>query len=136
MRKKWIFMAPLALLGIAVFILIGGEIVMHLWNWLTSELFGWRQINFWQAIGVLALCRILFGGFGGRGSMRSGIWGELLSTAARNSGCIGAIVDGAVRDVAKMSAMGFTTFSRGTCLYDSQNRQRVVDGPIQQCRVR
>src|SRR4051794_12260208 len=26
------------------------------------------------------------------GSMRSGIWGELLSTAARNSGCIGAIV--------------------------------------------
>jgi regulator of RNase E activity RraA len=61
------------------------------------------------------------------GSMRSGIWGELLSTAARNSGCIGAVVDGAVRDVAKMSAMGFTIFARGTCLYDSQNRQRVVD---------
>lgn len=61
------------------------------------------------------------------GSMRSGIWGELLSTAARNSGCIGAVIDGAVRDVAKMSAMNFTTFSRGTCLYDSQNRQRVVD---------
>jgi 4-hydroxy-4-methyl-2-oxoglutarate aldolase len=61
------------------------------------------------------------------GSMRSGIWGELLSTAARNSGCIGAVIDGAVRDVAKMSTMGFTTFSRGTCLYDSQNRQRVVD---------
>jgi regulator of RNase E activity RraA len=61
------------------------------------------------------------------GSMRSGIWGELLSTAARNSGCIGAVIDGAVRDVAKMSAMGFTTFARGTCLYDSQNRQRVVD---------
>lgn len=61
------------------------------------------------------------------GSMRSGIWGELLSTAARNSGCVGAVIDGAVRDVAKMSAMGFTTFARGTCLYDSQNRQRVVD---------
>lgn len=61
------------------------------------------------------------------GSTRSGIWGELLSTAARNSGCIGAVIDGAVRDVAKMSAMNFTTFARGTCLYDSQNRQRVVD---------
>ena len=61
------------------------------------------------------------------GSMRSGIWGELLSTAARNSGCAGAIVDGAVRDTAKMNAMGFDTFARGTCIYDSQNRQRVVD---------
>lgn len=61
------------------------------------------------------------------GSMRSGIWGELLSTAARNSGCVGAIVDGAVRDTAKMNAMGFVTFARGTCIYDSQNRQRVID---------
>ena len=61
------------------------------------------------------------------GSMRSGIWGELLSTAARNAGCVGAIVDGAVRDTAKMNAMGFVTFARGTCIYDSQNRQRVID---------
>lgn len=67
------------------------------------------------------------------GSMRSGIWGELLSTAARNSGCIGAIVDGAVRDVAKMTAMGFAVYSRGTCLYDSMNRQRVInyDVPVE-----
>lgn len=61
------------------------------------------------------------------GSMRSGIWGELLSTAARNSGCVGVIVDGAVRDVAKMTGMGFPCFARGTCIYDSQNRQRVID---------
>ena len=61
------------------------------------------------------------------GSTRSGIWGELLSTAARNSGCVGAIVDGAVRDVAKMSAMGFPVFARGRCVYDSMNRQRVID---------
>lgn len=61
------------------------------------------------------------------GSMRSGIWGELLSTAARNSGCVGTIVDGAVRDVAKMTAMKFPVFARGTCIYDSMNRQRVID---------
>lgn len=61
------------------------------------------------------------------GSMRSGIWGELLSTAAQNSGCIGSIVDGAVRDVSKMQAMGFTVYARGTCIYDSLNRQRVID---------
>jgi cytochrome b subunit of formate dehydrogenase len=71
MRKKMFYFAPLALVGIAVFIVIGGEIVMRLWNWLTPELFGWRQINFWQAFGLLALCRILFGGLGMRGSMRS-----------------------------------------------------------------
>lgn len=61
------------------------------------------------------------------GSTRSGIWGELLSTAAGNRGCVGAIVDGAVRDVTKMHEMGFTVFARGTSPYDSQNRQRVID---------
>jgi regulator of RNase E activity RraA len=61
------------------------------------------------------------------GSQRSGIWGELLSTAARNSGCVGAIVDGCVRDVRQMRQMGFSCFARGTCPYDSLNRQRVID---------
>ena len=61
------------------------------------------------------------------GSTRSGIWGELLSTASRNTGCIGTIVDGCVRDVAKMTAMKFPVFARGVCVYDSLNRQRVID---------
>ncbi len=42
MRKKWIILAPLALLAIPLFIWIGGELVMHLWNWLLPSLFGWR----------------------------------------------------------------------------------------------
>lgn len=61
------------------------------------------------------------------GSMRSGIWGELLTTAALNRGCVGAIVDGAVRDVSKISDMNFPVWARGTCVYDSLNRQRVID---------
>jgi 4-hydroxy-4-methyl-2-oxoglutarate aldolase len=61
------------------------------------------------------------------GSMRSGLWGELLSTAARRSGCVGAIVDGAVRDVVKMTAMSFPVFARGTLPYDSRDRNRVID---------
>lgn len=64
------------------------------------------------------------------GSIRSGIWGELLTTAARNRGCVGAIVDGAVRDVSKISGMDFPVFARGRCLYDSLNRQRVIDVDI------
>jgi hypothetical protein len=68
-KKKWIFVA--APLAIVAFIVIGGEVVMHLWNWLVPMLFGWRQITFWQAFGLLALCRILFGGWGGHGGHRS-----------------------------------------------------------------
>ncbi|MEK6304400.1 MAG: hypothetical protein AABO41_27235 [Acidobacteriota bacterium] len=48
----------------AIFCWIGGEAVKLLWNWLAPELFGLPQITFWQALGLLALCRILFGGFG------------------------------------------------------------------------
>jgi len=68
-----IFIAPLAILGMLLFVAIGGEIVLHLWNWLLPPLFGWRQITFWQALGLLALCRILFGGFGWHGSGRSNL---------------------------------------------------------------
>jgi hypothetical protein len=47
---------------------------MLLWNWLAPDLFGLRLITFWQALGLLALCRILFGGFGlsGGGRRHSG----------------------------------------------------------------
>lgn len=64
------------------------------------------------------------------GSMRSGIWGELLTTAVRNRGCVGAIVDGAVRDVGRICEMKFPVFARGSCIYDSKNRQRVIDRDV------
>ena len=66
MRRKWMFfLIPPA---IVLFVTIFGEVVMHLWNWLLPSLFGWHVIGFWQAIGLLVLCRILFGGFGGHRS--------------------------------------------------------------------
>ena len=71
MTKRWFFIVPAAILGILLFGFLGGELVLQLWNWLLPPLFGWRQITFWQALGLLALCRILFGGFGGRGFHRS-----------------------------------------------------------------
>jgi hypothetical protein len=77
MRKRLIWIAPLAILGIVIFSWIGGEVVMLLWNWLAPTLFGWRQISFWQALGLLALCRILFGGFGGGGCHRSNSQGRM-----------------------------------------------------------
>jgi hypothetical protein len=64
MDKKWFILIPF---GIAAFIILGGFAVMFLWNWLLPPLFGWPLVSFWQALGILALSRILFGGFGMHG---------------------------------------------------------------------
>ena len=50
-----------------LFAFLGGQIVRYLWNWLIPPLLGWHAVTFWQALGLLALCRILFGRIGGRG---------------------------------------------------------------------
>jgi hypothetical protein len=73
MRRRWIFIVPAAILGMVLFAFIGGELVKLLWNWLLPGLFGWRAVTFWEALGLLALCRILFGGLGMHGSDRSGV---------------------------------------------------------------
>ncbi len=56
---------PLAVLFVALF----GLVVMALWNWLMPGLFGLKALGYWQALGLVILCRILFGG---RGSMGHG----------------------------------------------------------------
>jgi len=71
--RKMVYIAPLAIVGMLLFVAIGGGSVLLLWNWLLPPLFGWPTITFWQALGLLALCRILFGGYGFHGSGRSGI---------------------------------------------------------------
>jgi len=68
MRRKWMIIGPAAILGLLLVVAIGGALVQFLWNWLLPPLFGWRQVTFWQALGLLALCRILFGGISARGS--------------------------------------------------------------------
>jgi hypothetical protein len=63
MSKKWL-MLPIGLAAVALFIFVGGTVVQWLWNWLMPSLFGLRAVTFWEAFGLLALSRILFGGFG------------------------------------------------------------------------
>ena len=53
----------LVILGITVF----GSVVMLLWNALLPALFHFPVINFWQALGLLILAKLLFGGFRGGG---------------------------------------------------------------------
>jgi hypothetical protein len=71
MRMNRVGKVLLMILAAVVFIAVGGQVVLHLWNWLLPPLFGWRVITFWQALGLLLLCRILFGRLGGRSFSRS-----------------------------------------------------------------
>jgi hypothetical protein len=60
---------------IAVAVTIAGLVVMALWNWLLPPLAGWHSVSFLQAVGLLILCRLLFGGFrGSRGPWMRGRW--------------------------------------------------------------
>ncbi|MDR1936143.1 MAG: hypothetical protein LBS49_11310 [Candidatus Accumulibacter sp.] len=52
-------------LAVACDIAVLGGLVMLLWNWLMPALFtGLGSIDYWQALGILLLCKILFGGRG------------------------------------------------------------------------
>ena len=72
--KPWIFI--LIPFGIVFFLALGGWIVTWLWNALLPGLFGFPEIGFWQALGILALARTLFGGFGSGGSRGPGHRGK------------------------------------------------------------
>jgi len=54
-------------IGLMVF---SGWLVMTLWNWLMPEIFGLKQVTYWQAWGLLVLCCILFKGIGRGGNGR------------------------------------------------------------------
>jgi ABC-type multidrug transport system fused ATPase/permease subunit len=58
-RKRRFIMAPLFAAGLFAM----SAIVMLLWNAIIPNVTGALAVNFWQAMGLLVLCRILFGGF-------------------------------------------------------------------------
>jgi MFS family permease len=51
------------LLLIPVLLAVLGGVVMVLWNAVVPDVFGWRRLTYGQAVGLLVLCRMLFGGF-------------------------------------------------------------------------
>ncbi len=48
---------------ICVAVIVFGFVTMQLWNWLVPAIFGLRAITFGQALGLVVLSKILFGGF-------------------------------------------------------------------------
>ena len=65
MRMHWMGRGLRFLLFAAAAVAVVGLVVMALWNRLLPDLFGWRPISFGQALGLLILTRLLFGGFRG-----------------------------------------------------------------------
>ncbi len=54
----------LMIVAAIVFLLLFGYGFMLLWNWLMPEVFGLPLLNYWQAVGILVMSKILFGSFG------------------------------------------------------------------------
>ncbi len=80
MRKiaMFLFFVPLALFAF-------GSIVMLLWNAILPAVIHVSTINFWQALGILLLSKILFGGFRGSwGGRRSYQWKDEMKKKISN----------------------------------------------------
>jgi hypothetical protein len=106
MKRWWLLKGIKVLVFVALAISATGYVVMSLWNWLLPPLLGVHTLVFTQAVGMLMLCRILFGGIRGhrgafrhrmrerwesmtpeeRERVRAGVW--------RHSRCRGAAADG------------------------------------------
>jgi hypothetical protein len=62
MKKTWMIVGHcLCALGLG---LVFGGLVMVLWNGVLPGLLGVSAIGFWQAVGLLILCQLLFGRLG------------------------------------------------------------------------
>ena len=81
MKKFWIKKGLMILVFGIIAILVFGLVVMSLWNAILPAVLGVKAISFIQALGILLLSKILFGGFGGgrnRGGWRNkGKWMEM-----------------------------------------------------------
>ena len=65
-----------ALLVMLLLLALLGIVVMLLWNWLVPGLFHGPTLGYWQALGLLVLSRLLFGGLRGHGHWRQRWWRE------------------------------------------------------------
>ncbi len=75
-RGFWIAKGLKVLVLVAVVIGVVGFVTMSLWNWLVPALFSGPAVSYWQALGLLVLARLLFGGMRHHGRGRFGPWGH------------------------------------------------------------
>jgi hypothetical protein len=59
-------MVLVGLIFVVLFALAFGFLVKWIWNLLMPDLFGLKEITYWQAFGMVILAKLLFGAFGTR----------------------------------------------------------------------
>ncbi len=69
-------MFMMRIIGVLIFALIFGYAVELLWNWLGPVLFSLKQIGYWEGVGIVIFCRILFGSFMPQVSMTGRDWDD------------------------------------------------------------
>jgi hypothetical protein len=74
MKRYWIVHRLKIALFLVLALTVLSLLVMALWNWLMPAIAGWKAIDFWQAVGLLGLSRILFGFRGGFWFGHAGHW--------------------------------------------------------------
>lgn len=84
MKRFWIRRGLRFFAFALLFTAAAGFVVMSLWNTLLPTILGVAAITFWQALGLLVLSRILFGGFrggswGSYGGIRQGYWRQRMA---------------------------------------------------------
>jgi len=76
MKPHWLRRVPKIVVIVIVIAAVMAFVVMSLWNWIVPGLFGLPVLTFWQALGLLLLCKLLFGGFARGFHGRGGHWRE------------------------------------------------------------
>jgi Ca2+/H+ antiporter, TMEM165/GDT1 family len=81
--RKFRFFIPLI---IAAFLALATFVVQSLWNGVLADVLGVKTVTYWQALGILILAKLLFGGFPGRrGGPCGGPWRHRMMEARWNS---------------------------------------------------
>ena len=62
-----------------------------------------------------------------------GVWGEVLTVAAKARGIAGLVLDGSVRDLGTIRRLGFPVFARGTALPGTTKSARGTIGLVTTC---
>ena len=76
-KKFWVKKIIGCIILCIVMVALLGWVVMSLWNHVLAVVLPVSAVTFWQAVGILVLSKILFGGFHGRwGGSRGGRWGK------------------------------------------------------------
>lgn len=61
--RKFLFFIPFIIIGVLALFTFA---VFELWNGVLTDVLSVKAITYWQALGLLVLAKILFGGFPGR----------------------------------------------------------------------